>query len=105
VAGLGGRRDEAAFDGAKTGKPLELAAHLLERLQAIAQPGGVLEAACLGKLCEPPAHARSASAGRPSSSACSARAASCARRRERIGPSAVGCADATTPSPRLRSHT
>src|ERR1700681_2756366 len=58
MAGFCGRHDETARDGPQPREPIELAAHLLERLQPIAQPPGVLVAARLRKLREPAPYAR-----------------------------------------------
>jgi len=52
VARLGARDDEAALHRPQPCEALELAAHLLERLQPVAKTRRVLVAARLGELCE-----------------------------------------------------
>ena len=51
-------RYEAALEGLEPCDPVELAADPLERLQPVAQPGGVLVAACVGELRQSAAKAR-----------------------------------------------
>jgi hypothetical protein len=58
VARLCGGRDDAALDRAEALVSLELAADTLERLQPVAQPRGILEAARVRQLGEPSPHAR-----------------------------------------------
>src|SRR5882672_9517576 len=57
MARLCGRRDETARDGTQAREPLELAAHLLERLQPVSEPRGVFVAAVVSELGEPLPHA------------------------------------------------
>src|SRR5260370_41713470 len=58
MAGFCGRHDETARDGPHPRESIELVASLLERLQPVAQPAGVLVAARLRQLGEPTAYAR-----------------------------------------------
>ena len=107
VAGLARGHDEAALDRAQPREPLELAADPLERLDPVAQPRGVLVAARVGELGEAAPQPRQRSrrplelvrAAAPAPRA--ARAAASGSARAAVG----GASDATTPSPRFRSHT
>ncbi len=58
MPGFCGRGDDAAFDRTQALQALELAADALERLQTVAQPRGVLVAACVGELGEPTPQSR-----------------------------------------------
>ncbi len=58
VAGRCSRRDDAALDGAQPCEPFELAADLLERLQAVAETGRIFVAPVGRELGEPPAQPR-----------------------------------------------
>src|SRR5437764_635078 len=58
VSRLGGRDEQAALERAQPLEPLQVAAHVLERLDAVAEPGGILEPAGIGQRRQLPPQTR-----------------------------------------------